>query len=210
MDQDPLYMKNVVIPDFANNLQARIRLWEMKVGYRALAELWIDLARPLANPQERMNLGLQRAKELLQRKLLEEEEGAMGSLELQTLREYIPAQLWQWRNNTSYKEVGQRFHHHRWDYSVQREGEECHNKFEEDLQKKKREKLNLDIKHMPGMYKKRTSSLAMLNRMTKVILMRWILIRQSQNPQRMIFILLMRHFPMGGDGTNGCDDAVAD
>ena len=24
MDQDPLYMKDVVIPDFANNLQARI------------------------------------------------------------------------------------------------------------------------------------------------------------------------------------------
>ena len=73
MDQDPVYMKNVVIPDFASNLRARIRLWETKVGHRALAELWADLARPLADPAERMKLGLQKARELFQRKLLEEE-----------------------------------------------------------------------------------------------------------------------------------------
>lgn len=150
MDQDPLYMKNVVIPGFANNLQARLRLWEMKVEYRALAELWIDLARSLADPAERMKLGLQRARELLQRKLLEEE-AAMGSLELQTPRESInmPAQLWQWKNNAPYKEIEQRIHHRRWDYSVQKEGEEGRNKFEEDLQIKKREKLNLGIKPRP-------------------------------------------------------------
>lgn len=76
MNQDPLYMENVIVPDFANNLQARIKLREMKAGYRALAELYIDLARPLADPKEKMNLGLQRATEL-QTKLLEED-AAMG------------------------------------------------------------------------------------------------------------------------------------
>ena len=150
-------MKNVVIPDFANNLPARIRLWEMKVGCRASAEFWIDLARSLADPAERMKLRLQRARCLLQRKLLEET-AAMGSLELQTPRKSInntPAQLWQWKNNTPYKEIGQRFHHRRWDYSVQKEGEEGRYKFEEDLQIRKREKLNLGINPTPEMNKKR-------------------------------------------------------
>lgn len=132
---DPFYMRDTVLPDFSANLRVRIRAWEAKVGYKPLADKWIELARPLANWRDREDLTVEHARGLLMQRLIDEGNSA---------REYGPGSggsgfgrrrgggsngaspkvVWNWAGNRWYLECGTRFHHRRWDHEVQNQGQD--------------------------------------------------------------------------------------
>lgn len=134
-NMDPFYMRDTVLPDFSANLRARIRNWEAKVGYKPLADKWIDLARPLANWREKEGLTVEHARGLLIQRLIDEGNTArehgpgnggsgFGERRGGGSNGPSPKVVWNWAENRWYLECGTRFHHRRWDHEVQNGGQD--------------------------------------------------------------------------------------
>lgn len=141
INKDTLYMRNVVIPDFSENLRARIRFWEYNVGYYALAQKWVELAKPLEEWNERDAMTLSRARALLMQRLLDE-----GNRVREPPGGGGRKHVWNWEEKRWYVDCGTRFHHRRWDKSVQNEGEDMRNMYELEMADQLRADVNQGVK----------------------------------------------------------------
>lgn len=165
-NMDPLYMRHTVLPDFSENLRSRVRMWEYKVGQWAVAQKWIELAKPLADWRERDKLDINKARALLIQRLVDEgnaarEHGPSGQRPGARRRGkggywggggdnggYGPStnMVWNWAENRWYTSTGDRFHHRRWDHSVQSEGNASYSLFAHEEAQQVRSDANRGVK----------------------------------------------------------------
>lgn len=162
-NMDPFYMRDTVLPDFSDNLRARIRVCEAKVGYKPLADKWIELARPLADWRERDALTVEHARGLLIQRLIDEGNAARehgpgtGGGSSSTRRGGrvvggsssvgpLPKVVWNWAENRWYTESGTRFHHRRWDHEVQTSGQDLRSIHERKETAQRRSDANRGVK----------------------------------------------------------------